>query len=910
MEGTPRPEPGAPQLRTLLLTDLCDSTQLVERLGDGMAAALFREHDRLVLELQQRWRGRLIDRSDGLLLVFERPLDGLGFALDYRQGLEALGRAHATGPLLARIGLHVGEVLMWQNSDEAVSAGAKSVEVEGLAKPFAARLMHLARPGQILLSAVAEPLVRRAARELGGRGHALQWRSHGRWRFKGVPEVQEVHEVGEPGLAPLRMPKGDAKAHRDIPLWRRPMALAAEVALVAGVAIGVWFITRPEPAIAFSERDWVVVADVRNLTGQAVLDDSLEQAFRISLEQSRYVNVIGDLKVRETLRRMELDPRSSIVDREIGAELAQRSGARLLVLPTVAEVGGRIRVTAEAIDPYSGKTLLSESADGKGIETALDSIDRVTRRLRDALGEGLDAVRRDSLPLPDVTTSSLDALRAFALAEKAYASSRFDEAQALFAQAIGIDAEFALAHLGLARTLAVLGDPKQAESSLAHAMGLRSRLPARDQLYLEAWHAEIHEPQRALHKWQLMTKLYPDFFFAFENVGYALRLRNRYEEALPYAKAATSEQGGVSGTSWNLVGLLSLALEDFPGAEAAFVQARNYGSDRADLFLALVHAAKRDKDAAQRLLQESRAKVDYAWVERVSVLLDSGSWSAAAAEAAVIYRSQTPDGSRQRASRFPLAVSLWALGNGPDSLAHLRSLTRESLQVLQRREEPRMARLEASYVASAAAMLAVRMGDINPARQASRVLEENRQVFEGTPVEAMLVGLQAAVRWVKDGQPGDAVQKLAAYMDGTEPLQLRALLVDMQVAAGQLDDALVNAQWILDHRGRAYAEQGCGYCQQPLNVYESNLASLRVAEIQWKLGRCDMAEDELRRFDAAWGPDVLPDHLRKRRTALSGMLSRIGDIPMASESCSSRASRDLTMTSLGAMRPTFRHLHI
>ena len=71
-----------PQVRTLLLTDLVDSTQLVEKLGDSAAAELFRAHDRIVLELQQRWRGRLIDRSDGLLLIFERPIDGLGFALD------------------------------------------------------------------------------------------------------------------------------------------------------------------------------------------------------------------------------------------------------------------------------------------------------------------------------------------------------------------------------------------------------------------------------------------------------------------------------------------------------------------------------------------------------------------------------------------------------------------------------------------------------------------------------------------------------------------------------------------------------------------------------------------------------------------------------------------------------------
>ncbi|HSX65030.1 MAG TPA: putative peptide modification system cyclase, partial [Pseudoxanthomonas sp.] len=340
-----------PQLRTILLTDLVDSTALIERLGDVPASELFREHDHLVLALQQQWRGRLIDRSDGLLLLFERPIDGLGFALDYIRGLRDLGKQRKL-ELQARAGLHVGEVLTWKNSDAAVLVGAKPLEVEGLAKPMAARLMTLARPGQILLSAVAEPLARRAARELGERGQNLLWKSYGRWRFKGVPETQEVYEVGEVGIAPLRAPGNNPKAWRDIPLWRRPAALAAEVVLLVGLAVGAWFVTKPQPAIAFAERDWVVVGDLRNLTGQSVLDDSLSQAFRISLEQSRYVNVLSDMKARDTLARMQRQPGTPL-DRAIASEIALRDGARAVILPTVSEVGGRVRVSAEVIDPHT-----------------------------------------------------------------------------------------------------------------------------------------------------------------------------------------------------------------------------------------------------------------------------------------------------------------------------------------------------------------------------------------------------------------------------------------------------------------------------------------------------------------------------------------------------------------------------
>ena len=224
---------------------------------------------------------------------------------------------------------------------------------------------------------MAESLTHRAARELGERGRNLLWKSYGRWRFKGVPQPQEIYEVGEIGLAPLRAPANIPKAWRDTPLWRRPAALAAELLLVAGLGVGAWFLTKPQPAIAFAERDWVVVGDLRNLTGEKVLDDSLEQAFRISLEQSRYVNVLSDMKSRDTLARMQRKP-GTLIDRAVASEIALRDGVRAVILPTVSEVGGRVRFSAEVIDPHTQTTVYADSADGVGVGSALRSIDKVT----------------------------------------------------------------------------------------------------------------------------------------------------------------------------------------------------------------------------------------------------------------------------------------------------------------------------------------------------------------------------------------------------------------------------------------------------------------------------------------------------------------------------------------------------
>ncbi len=832
MEGTPRPEPGAPQLRTLLLTDLCDSTQLVERLGDGMAAALFREHDRLVLELQQRWRGRLIDRSDGLLLVFERPLDGLGFALDYRQGLEALGRAHATGPLLARIGLHVGEVLMWQNSDEAVSAGAKSVEVEGLAKPFAARLMHLARPGQILLSAVAEPLVRRAARELGGRGHALQWRSHGRWRFKGVPEVQEVHEVGEPGLAPLRMPKGDAKAHRDIPLWRRPMALAAEVALVAGVAIGVWFITRPEPAIAFSERDWVVVADVRNLTGQAVLDDSLEQAFRMSLEQSRHVNVLSDLKVRDTLKRMRRQAETPI-DRELASEIAIREGVWGVVLPAVAEVGGRVHVSLELVDPHTRQTLFSTSADGTGIDSVLASVDRVTSELRAALGEAKTSLARDSKPLPKVATQSLDALRAYALGQEAFSQGRYTQARDFYKRAIALDPEFALAYVGVTRACNVLDELPEGLPFLRRAQQLRENLPGRDQMYLDAWIVQVDDPGRAADAWMLVSEMYPDFFPALANTAYALEVQNQHVQASEFASRAAVMQSEFASLSFELLGRLRLAQEQRQEAWKAFEAAAERSLPSARVWQAIWHAVSEDFDAADKAWPAD-SLLNLTHFDRVSIYLDRGNWEGAVQEARRVEVRAREDDARYRQSQIPLAIALWAAGDIAAAKAQLQKAAELALvsvdvptSVMDQRDD--------AVVALVAALLSQRIGDAQLAQRVSGTLKDKKHagLVAMQPVKSLLVVLGARQELL-NGEPFRAIAALEEVLDGGEPFQAHVALLEAHLMAGQMQDALREAKWIASRRGLAYSEYGCAWCQQGLNVVDARLARAHVKALSGK----------------------------------------------------------------------------
>ena len=186
-------------LRALLLTDVVDSTKLSLRVGDAEMARLWVAHDRAARDLLPVWHGREIDKTDGMLLLFDTASNAVGYALAYQHALNQLAL-----PLKARAGLHVGPVTLRENSPSDIALGAKPIEVEGVAKATAARVMSAAMGGQILLSADAR-------QSLSTPGLRLQ--SHGHWRLKGLDEPLELFEIGD-DAAPFFPPPDSDKAYR------------------------------------------------------------------------------------------------------------------------------------------------------------------------------------------------------------------------------------------------------------------------------------------------------------------------------------------------------------------------------------------------------------------------------------------------------------------------------------------------------------------------------------------------------------------------------------------------------------------------------------------------------------------------------------------------------------------------
>jgi class 3 adenylate cyclase len=135
-----------PGIRTVLFTDVVNSTTLTQSLGDEAALALLGVHDTIVRDALSALGGREIKHTgDGIMACFISTAGAVRCAIQIQRELDKHGQASPERALKVRVGAAAGEPVEQHN------------DLFGSTVQLASRLCAHAQPEQILVSnAIAE----------------------------------------------------------------------------------------------------------------------------------------------------------------------------------------------------------------------------------------------------------------------------------------------------------------------------------------------------------------------------------------------------------------------------------------------------------------------------------------------------------------------------------------------------------------------------------------------------------------------------------------------------------------------------------------------------------------------------------------------------------------------------------
>jgi class 3 adenylate cyclase len=135
------PDARDPGIRTVLFTDVVNSTTLTQSLGDEAALAILSIHDTIVRDALAASGGREVKHTgDGIMASFVSAAGAVRCAIEIQRELDKHAQANPDHPLKVRVGAAAGEPVE-QNND-----------LFGSTVQLASRLCAHAQPDQILVS--------------------------------------------------------------------------------------------------------------------------------------------------------------------------------------------------------------------------------------------------------------------------------------------------------------------------------------------------------------------------------------------------------------------------------------------------------------------------------------------------------------------------------------------------------------------------------------------------------------------------------------------------------------------------------------------------------------------------------------------------------------------------------------
>lgn len=369
----------------------------MERDEGGTLATLTEHRTERLEPTLARHGGRLFKLiGDGALIEFGSVVDALNAAIEFQRSMTSANLDRRDDErIVFRIGVHVGDVIM--DGDDLYSDGMN----------VAARLEGHAPPGGILISGIArDAVVNRVSAE---------FRDLGRLQLKNIERPVQAFQV---------MFDHDERQGADVERLKTGNAVPSSGAAsdVSSIAV----------------RPFTVLSDAREL--QFLADGLAEDVIAL------LARVPGFFVIAKASSFEFRNPDIPI------SVIAQQLGVRYVLGGSVRAIGGQIRLAAQLAETASGRVLWSGQFDTER-SSAVDLQDEIARgiivELQPALTRAEIAVIRRRRP-ENIGAWGFYHQAGGALAANGWNARSVEEARGFLRQALGLDANFALARAQLA----------------------------------------------------------------------------------------------------------------------------------------------------------------------------------------------------------------------------------------------------------------------------------------------------------------------------------------------------------------------------------------------------------------------------------------------------------------------------
>ena len=317
------------------------------------------------------------------------------------------------------------------------------------------------------------------------------------------------------------------------PTWRQAAVATAGTLVAYALAVSGFVMLRalgigPGASLMAAgklrDHEQILVADFAGRGTDTSIAAVVTEAFRTDLRQSKVVTLTQDGAIRQTLQRMER-PNTARLDTALAREVAQRLGIKAIVSGEVQQLGTAYLVVARLTDAVTGDELVAfreSAADGAQL---IPAIDRLSKKLRERIGESLREIRSDP-PLEQVTTGSLEALKEYAAGNRLLDRGG-DMRQAIehLKAAIKLDTTFAMAYRKLGIVMSNSGiDRAEGDRLITRALAYSTRLPELERVLTEGtYYMNVaNDPEKAIAAYRAALALDPQNYIALNNSAVVL----------------------------------------------------------------------------------------------------------------------------------------------------------------------------------------------------------------------------------------------------------------------------------------------------------------------------------------------------------------------------------------------------